>query len=178
MEQGWLNFGIGNIFSIIMSYSFTLCTVFQYFVVLGNSIFLHFRSILNKLKKQSEETVDHVSLYLTPLAFGAPTGTPSTISSHYKIEKQDRARRNKMGMHKVRIVSLSRKGVSKQDGIVEVPEETLTATTISRSRRLERTGKKRHPLASSGKDFEAKELEEKKTEDMDRKAWHEETAVE
>ncbi|KRX28202.1 hypothetical protein T07_12287, partial [Trichinella nelsoni] len=57
-------------------------------------------------------------------------GTPSTISSHYKIEKQDRARRNKMGMHKVRIVSLSRKGVSKQDGIVEVPEETLTAKVL------------------------------------------------
>ncbi|OUC44898.1 hypothetical protein D917_02118 [Trichinella nativa] len=30
----------------------------------------------------------------------------------------------KMGMHKVRIVSLSTKGVSKQDGILEVPEET------------------------------------------------------
>ncbi|KRY17650.1 hypothetical protein T12_13650 [Trichinella patagoniensis] len=77
-------------------------------------------------------------------AFGAPTGgnapcsnmfgTLSTISSHYKIKKQDSgngqqccqstARRNKMGMHKVRIVSLSTKGVSKQDGIVEVPEET------------------------------------------------------
>ncbi|KRX80760.1 hypothetical protein T06_53 [Trichinella sp. T6] len=27
-------------------------------------------------------------------------------------------------MHKVRIVSLPTKGVSKQDGIVEVPEET------------------------------------------------------
>ncbi|KRX23690.1 hypothetical protein T07_5227 [Trichinella nelsoni] len=109
----------------------------------------------------------------------------SVIRRHVYLQcHQSTARRNKMGMHKVRIVSLSRKlisvsqGVSKQDGIVEVPEETLTATTISRSRRLERTGKKRHPLASSGKDFEAKELEEKKTEDMDRKAWHEETAVE
>ncbi|KRX13822.1 hypothetical protein T07_7923 [Trichinella nelsoni] len=29
-----------------------------------------------------------------------------------------------MGMHRVRIVSLSPKAVSKQDGIVEVPEET------------------------------------------------------
>ncbi|XP_003367462.1 hypothetical protein Tsp_15235 [Trichinella spiralis] len=29
-----------------------------------------------------------------------------------------------MGMHKVRIVSLSPKAVSKQDGIVKVPEET------------------------------------------------------
>ncbi|KRZ91430.1 hypothetical protein T08_15775 [Trichinella sp. T8] len=29
-----------------------------------------------------------------------------------------------MGMQKLRIVSLSTKGVSKQDGIVEVPEET------------------------------------------------------
>ncbi|KRY57071.1 hypothetical protein T03_2184 [Trichinella britovi] len=48
---------------------------------------------------QSEKTVDHVSLYLTHLAFGAATGgnapcsnmfgTLSTISSHYKIKKQD-----------------------------------------------------------------------------------------
>ncbi|KRZ97280.1 hypothetical protein T08_13743 [Trichinella sp. T8] len=48
---------------------------------------------------QSEEAVDHVSLYLRPFAFGAPTGgnapcsnmfgTLSTISSHYKIKKQD-----------------------------------------------------------------------------------------
>ncbi|KRY03790.1 hypothetical protein T12_16232, partial [Trichinella patagoniensis] len=41
----------GNIFTIIMRYSFTLRSVVQYFVVLGNSIFLHFRTILNKLKK-------------------------------------------------------------------------------------------------------------------------------
>ncbi|KRZ82384.1 hypothetical protein T08_14596 [Trichinella sp. T8] len=34
-----------------MRYSFTLRSVVQYFVVLGNSIFLHFRTILNKLKK-------------------------------------------------------------------------------------------------------------------------------
>ncbi|KRX30199.1 hypothetical protein T05_11498, partial [Trichinella murrelli] len=40
----------GNIFTIIRRYSFTLRTVVQYFVVLGNSIFLHFRSISNKLK--------------------------------------------------------------------------------------------------------------------------------
>ncbi|KRZ53021.1 hypothetical protein T02_16253 [Trichinella nativa] len=37
--------------AIIMRYSFTLRTLVQYFVVLGNSIFLHFRSISNKLKK-------------------------------------------------------------------------------------------------------------------------------
>ncbi|KRY51097.1 hypothetical protein T03_7185 [Trichinella britovi] len=49
-DPGWLNFGIGNIFTIIRRYSFTLRTVVQYFVVLGNSIFLHFRSISNKLK--------------------------------------------------------------------------------------------------------------------------------
>ncbi|KRY04509.1 hypothetical protein T12_7862, partial [Trichinella patagoniensis] len=42
-----LNFGIGNIFTIIRRYSFTFCTLVQYFVVLGNSIFLHFRTILN-----------------------------------------------------------------------------------------------------------------------------------
>ncbi|KRY30240.1 hypothetical protein T03_6719, partial [Trichinella britovi] len=39
----------GNIFTIIRRYSFTLRTLVQYFVVLGNSIFLHFRSISNKL---------------------------------------------------------------------------------------------------------------------------------
>ncbi|KRY02306.1 hypothetical protein T12_3413 [Trichinella patagoniensis] len=50
-DPGWLNFGIGNIFTIIRRYSFTFCTLVQYFVVLGNSIFLHFRTILNKLKK-------------------------------------------------------------------------------------------------------------------------------
>ncbi|KRY29784.1 hypothetical protein T03_10668, partial [Trichinella britovi] len=41
----------GNTFTIIRRYSFTLRTVVQYFVVSGNSIFLHFRSISNKLKK-------------------------------------------------------------------------------------------------------------------------------
>ncbi|KRX75774.1 hypothetical protein T06_5199 [Trichinella sp. T6] len=41
----------GNIFTIIRRYSFTLRTLVQYFVVLGNSIFLHFRPISNKLKK-------------------------------------------------------------------------------------------------------------------------------
>ncbi|KRX71743.1 hypothetical protein T06_9947 [Trichinella sp. T6] len=41
----------GNIFTIIRRYSFTLGTLVQYFVVLGNSIFLHFRPISNKLKK-------------------------------------------------------------------------------------------------------------------------------
>ncbi|KRX31429.1 hypothetical protein T05_6372, partial [Trichinella murrelli] len=30
-------------------YSFTLRTLVQYFVVFGNSIFLHFRSVSNKL---------------------------------------------------------------------------------------------------------------------------------
>ncbi|KRX80764.1 hypothetical protein T06_1063 [Trichinella sp. T6] len=104
--------------------------------------------MIPNVQKQSGETVDHVSLYLRPFAFGAPTGgnapcsnmfgTLSTISSHYKIKKQDsgngqkrRARlrlsqklKTKWEMHKVRIVSLPTKGVSKQDGIVEVPEET------------------------------------------------------
>ncbi|KRY28883.1 hypothetical protein T01_4426, partial [Trichinella spiralis] len=37
--------------AIIMRYSFTFCTLVQYFLVLGNLIFLHFRSISNKLKK-------------------------------------------------------------------------------------------------------------------------------
>ncbi|KRY32323.1 hypothetical protein T01_15070 [Trichinella spiralis] len=40
-----------DLFAIIMRYSFTFCTLVQYFVVLGNLIFLHFRSISNKLKK-------------------------------------------------------------------------------------------------------------------------------
>ncbi|KRY27576.1 hypothetical protein T01_8548 [Trichinella spiralis] len=42
---------VGDLFDIIMRYSFTFCTLVQYFVVLGNLIFLHFRSISNKLKK-------------------------------------------------------------------------------------------------------------------------------
>ncbi|KRX42794.1 hypothetical protein T06_14697, partial [Trichinella sp. T6] len=41
----------GNIFTIITRYSFNLRTLVQYFVVSGNSIFLHFRPISNKLKK-------------------------------------------------------------------------------------------------------------------------------
>ncbi|KRX39045.1 hypothetical protein T05_5892, partial [Trichinella murrelli] len=41
----------GNISTIIRRYSFTLRTLVQYFVVLSNSIFLHFRPISNKLKK-------------------------------------------------------------------------------------------------------------------------------
>ncbi|KRX80763.1 hypothetical protein T06_3309 [Trichinella sp. T6] len=34
-----------------MRYSLTFCTLVQYFLVLGNLIFFHFRTILNKLKK-------------------------------------------------------------------------------------------------------------------------------
>ncbi|KRY08328.1 hypothetical protein T12_10280, partial [Trichinella patagoniensis] len=45
------------------------------------------------------------------------------IFCHTKC-RQSTARRNKMEMHKVRIVSLSPKGVSKQNGIVDVPGET------------------------------------------------------
>ncbi|KRZ91399.1 hypothetical protein T08_10547 [Trichinella sp. T8] len=57
------------------------------------------RQNFHNCENQSEEAVDHVSLYLRPFAFGAPTGgnapcsnmfgTLSTISSHYKIKKQD-----------------------------------------------------------------------------------------
>ncbi|KRX57885.1 hypothetical protein T09_15646 [Trichinella sp. T9] len=43
-DRQWLNVGIGKFFDIIMS-------IVQYFVVLGKSNFLHFRSISNKLKK-------------------------------------------------------------------------------------------------------------------------------
>ncbi|KRY05560.1 hypothetical protein T12_874, partial [Trichinella patagoniensis] len=38
-------------FDIIMRYSLKIPRLVQYFVVLGKSIFLHFRSISNKLKK-------------------------------------------------------------------------------------------------------------------------------
>ncbi|XP_003370086.1 hypothetical protein Tsp_13494, partial [Trichinella spiralis] len=123
---------------------------------------------LMHIQTKSEETVDRVSLYLTPLAFGAPTGGCAPCSNienafgallylnllmyrssetAYRLppllkEKEDEylaamAETNKfidsidnalqgetMGMHKVRIVSLSPKAVSEQDGIVEVPEET------------------------------------------------------
>ncbi|KRX32308.1 hypothetical protein T05_2677 [Trichinella murrelli] len=37
--------------NIIMRYSLKLPSIVQYFLVLGKSIFLHFRSISNKLKK-------------------------------------------------------------------------------------------------------------------------------
>ncbi|KRY03199.1 hypothetical protein T12_8669, partial [Trichinella patagoniensis] len=37
-------------FDIIMKYSLKMPRLVQYFVVLGNSIFLHFRSVSNKLK--------------------------------------------------------------------------------------------------------------------------------
>ncbi|KRX24099.1 hypothetical protein T07_6747, partial [Trichinella nelsoni] len=50
-------------------------------------------------------------LYLTPLAFGAPTGGNAPCSNICLLFK---------------LISVSQ-GVSKQDGIVEVPEETLTA---------------------------------------------------
>ncbi|KRY21868.1 hypothetical protein T12_2402 [Trichinella patagoniensis] len=41
----------GDFFAIIMRYSLTFFTLVQYFLVLGNLIFLHFRTISNKLKK-------------------------------------------------------------------------------------------------------------------------------
>ncbi|KRZ60310.1 hypothetical protein T02_12915 [Trichinella nativa] len=41
----------GKFLNIIMRYSLKLTSFVQYFVVLGKSIFLHFRSISNKLKK-------------------------------------------------------------------------------------------------------------------------------
>ncbi|KRX16265.1 hypothetical protein T07_13680 [Trichinella nelsoni] len=41
----------GKVFDIIMRYSLKMPSFVQYFVVLGKSIFLHFRSISNKLKK-------------------------------------------------------------------------------------------------------------------------------
>ncbi|KRX21579.1 hypothetical protein T07_423 [Trichinella nelsoni] len=60
-----------------------------------------------------------------------------------------------MGMHKVRIVSLSPKAVSKQDGIVEVPEETdcsgITSTTIT-SRRQEIEETERRDICSPAKE--------------------------
>ncbi|KRX23674.1 hypothetical protein T07_5730 [Trichinella nelsoni] len=51
MEQGWLNFRKAELVAIIMRYSFAFCSIVQYFVVLGNLIFLHFLSISNKFKK-------------------------------------------------------------------------------------------------------------------------------
>ncbi|KRX37507.1 hypothetical protein T06_15387 [Trichinella sp. T6] len=43
--------GGGKFFNIIMRYWLKLTCFVQYFVGLGKSIFLHFRSISNKLKK-------------------------------------------------------------------------------------------------------------------------------
>ncbi|KAL1239913.1 Dihydroorotate dehydrogenase A (fumarate) [Trichinella spiralis] len=67
-----------------------------------------------------------------------------------------------MGMHKVRIVSLSPKAVSEQDGIVEVPEETDFSGITSLNKtvpfkilslerdhnHIERGGRKKHLLTS------------------------------
>ncbi|KRX47875.1 hypothetical protein T06_8123 [Trichinella sp. T6] len=50
-DRRWLTFGIGKFFDIIMRFLFILRTVVQYFLVLGNSIFLHFWSISIKLIK-------------------------------------------------------------------------------------------------------------------------------
>ncbi|KRX74200.1 hypothetical protein T06_2603 [Trichinella sp. T6] len=50
-DRRWLTFGIGKFFDIIMRFLFILRTVVQYFLVLGNSIFFHFRSISIKLIK-------------------------------------------------------------------------------------------------------------------------------
>ncbi|KRX40405.1 hypothetical protein T05_4612 [Trichinella murrelli] len=89
----------------------------------------------------------------------------STISSYYKIKKQDsvlpiRCNEKQNGKStKCELSPCQQKGVSKQDGIVEVPEETdcsgitsvkkkisfLSLITISRSRRRDdkkRTGRK------------------------------------
>ncbi|KRX12574.1 hypothetical protein T07_778 [Trichinella nelsoni] len=72
-----------------------------------------------------------------------------------------------MGMHKVRIVSLSPKAVCKQDGIVKVPEKTdcsetsVNKKTSSVSRRGKRR-KKRRLFASKGKDCGEELVEEGK----------------
>ncbi|XP_003378916.1 hypothetical protein Tsp_02590 [Trichinella spiralis] len=91
-------------------------------------------SKLMHLRLQSEDTVDRVSLYLTSLAFGAPTGGNAPCSnfafllyiatSVSYVCVTNPLQEEKMGMYKVRIVSLSPKRVCKQDGIVEVREET------------------------------------------------------
>ncbi|KRY53548.1 hypothetical protein T03_7804 [Trichinella britovi] len=63
-DRQWLNFGIGKLYDIIKRYSFKLPTFVQYFVVLSKSIFLHFQSISNKLKK-----VVSIRQYLGKYAF-------------------------------------------------------------------------------------------------------------
>ncbi|KRX71367.1 hypothetical protein T06_4895 [Trichinella sp. T6] len=128
---------------------------------------------------KSEKTVDHVSLYLTHLAFGFPTGGNalfrhvhvtkfnsahftcmlSTISSHYKIKKQDSCNghvanplqgETKWECTKCELSPCHQKGYI-NNGIVEVPEEsdcrevTVSPVAVSskytsrfRSRRVER----------------------------------------
>ncbi|KRY13652.1 hypothetical protein T12_2800 [Trichinella patagoniensis] len=63
--------------------------------------------------------------------------------------------KEKMGMHKVRIVSLSPKGVSKQNGIVEVPGET-DCREVTKSRKEDQD-----EICSPGKEtiLTGKELE-------------------
>ncbi|KRY21822.1 hypothetical protein T12_14149, partial [Trichinella patagoniensis] len=63
----------GDFFAIIMRYSLTFFTLVQYFLVLGNLIFLHFRTISNKLKKVVSLRFDmciksSIYLFLTDLS--------------------------------------------------------------------------------------------------------------
>ncbi|KRX55878.1 hypothetical protein T09_11995 [Trichinella sp. T9] len=51
LQTGCLNYDMGNVICIIERYSLKFPSLVQYFLVLGNSIFLHFWSISNKLKK-------------------------------------------------------------------------------------------------------------------------------
>ncbi|KRY08453.1 hypothetical protein T12_7830, partial [Trichinella patagoniensis] len=51
-------------FDIIMRYSLKTPSLVQYFVVLGKSIFLHFRPISNKLKKVVSIRVEMVKVKL------------------------------------------------------------------------------------------------------------------
>ncbi|XP_003366257.1 hypothetical protein Tsp_13260, partial [Trichinella spiralis] len=117
---------------------------------------------------QSEETADRVSLYLTLLAFGLPTGgnascknmwftCSSTVSPLHCKEKQWECTKCELSpCHQKR---------SKQDGIVKVPEETdcsehlqtrrhrpcQEAITIT-SRRLEIEEEERRDICSPAKE--------------------------
>ncbi|KRY31465.1 hypothetical protein T01_15362 [Trichinella spiralis] len=55
-QTRWLNFGVEFFFDMIMRYSLKFASLVQYFFVLGNSIFLHFRSVSNKLIKDENKT--------------------------------------------------------------------------------------------------------------------------
>ncbi|KRX80162.1 hypothetical protein T06_11671, partial [Trichinella sp. T6] len=66
-ERRWLTFGIENFIDIIIKYSLILFSFVKYIVILGKSIFLHYRAISNKLKKVVSIRIVRRILYIMGL---------------------------------------------------------------------------------------------------------------